>query len=117
MKIQRLGKYDRYVVLNDDGRYWAGICWASALREARVFAEMSKAEKVVRILSKQERDIRDGHQYAAEIIVKTSSDQWVPLQELRETLARYVSVINEIEGDVHVLDVEIDWESLREHEA
>jgi len=85
MKLQRLGNYERYVVLNDDGRYWAGVCWTSSLREARVFAELT-----------------------------TSS--WIPLEELRETLQRYVSIFNELQDDVLILDVEVDWDTLRERE-
>ena len=71
MKIQRLGKYQRYVVLNDEGRFWAGVCWVTSLREARVFAQREKAEKVIRVLSQQLKDIQDGHKYVAQVVVTT----------------------------------------------
>ena len=114
MKLQRLGNYERYVVLNDDGRYWAGVCWTSSLREARVFAELERARKVIRILGQQLKDVQEGHKTVAEIVVTTSS--WIPLEELRETLQRYVSIFNELQDDVLILDVEVDWDTLRERE-
>lgn len=114
MELQRLGNYERYVVRNDDGWYWAGICWTSSLREARVFAEAEAARKVIRILGQQLKDVQEGHKTVAEIVVTTSS--WIPLQELRETLQRYVSIFNELQDDVLILDVEVDWDTLRERE-
>ena len=45
MKIQRIGSHQRFVVMNSDGEYWAGVSWASSLREARVFAQIEKAER------------------------------------------------------------------------
>jgi hypothetical protein len=114
MKIQRLGKYQRYVVLNDDGRYWAGVCWTSSLREARVFAKREKAEKVVRVLGQQAKDIQVGHKYVAQVVVTTSSP--VGLEELQETLDRHVGVFNQIEDDLLVLDVDIDWGTLEERD-
>ena len=112
MKIQRLGNYQRYVVLNDDGRFWAGVCWTASLRKARVFAERERAEKVIRVLGQQAKDIQDGHKYVAQIVVTTSS--WLPLEELQETLERHVHIFNQIEDDLLVLDVELDWGTLKE---
>jgi hypothetical protein len=114
MKIQRLGKLDRYVVVDHEGRFWAGVCWASFLREARVFAEREQAEKVIHVLGQQAKDIEKGKKFIAQVVVTTSSNQWVSLEELQETLARHVNIFNQIEDDLLVLDVEIDWDSLRE---
>ena len=115
MKIQRLGKYERYVVLNDDERYWSGpLGWVPELRQARVFAEREKAEKVVRVLSQQLRDIENGTKFIAQAVVTTSS--WLPPEELREALGRHVCLLNEIESDLLVFDVEIDWDSLRQQD-
>jgi len=114
MNIQQIGIHKRFVVVDDDGRYWSGPVpgWLPDLRRAKLFARREQAEKVIQILGQQARDIQDGHKYVAQVVVTTSSP--VGLDELRETLDRYVSVLSEIEDDLLVLDVEIDWGTLKE---
>ena len=116
MKIQQIGEHQRFVVVNDDGCYWSGPCpgWVSELRSARVFAHREEAENVVRILDQQEKEIADGTKFVAQVIVTTVSDRWVPIDELRATLERRIGILNELENDIHVLDVTFDWSSLRE---
>ena len=115
MKIQRLGEYERFVVVDDHGCFWSGpLGWVSELQQARVFAEREQAEKVIQVVGQQLKDIQDGHKYVAQVVVTTSSP--VGLEELQETLDRHVSIFNQIEDDLLVLDVEIDWDSLREQD-
>ena len=62
----------------------------------------------------QVKDIEDGTRFVAQVIVTTASDRWVTIDELRATLERRISILNELETDIHVLDVTLDWSSLRE---
>ena len=118
MQIQEIGHHQRFVVIDDDGRYWSGPVpgWVPELRQARVFAERHQAEKVIRIVGQQMKDIETGKQFVAQVVVTTAADQFISLDELRATLERYVNVISEIEGDLLVLGVEIDWDTLEERE-
>jgi hypothetical protein len=113
MRIQKIGIYERFIVVDDFEHVWTGpLGWMPDRRDALVFADRKQAEKVIRILSKQAKEIEDGHKYIAEVVVTTAS--WLPLEELRETLDRHVNIFNQIEHDLLILGVEIDWDSLRE---
>jgi hypothetical protein len=115
MHIQQIGLFERFIVVDDHGLFWSGpLGWMPELREARVFADREQAQKVIKILGQQCREIENGTTFVAEIVVTTASDHWVPLDDLRETLRRYVGIINQVEGDLQILDVEINWDSLRE---
>jgi CO dehydrogenase/acetyl-CoA synthase beta subunit len=116
MHIQEIGLHERFIVVDDHGHYWSGPLpgWVSELRHAKVFSRREEAEKVVRILGQQVKDIEDGTRFVAQVIVTTASDRWVTIDELRATLERRISILNELETDIHVLDVTLDWSSLRE---
>ena len=112
MKIQRIGKCDRYVVLNDDGRYWAGVCWVTSLRDARVFAEREQAEKVIRVLSERQQEIANGQRLTANVTVTIRPGRWMCVDDLRRSLEQKVEII--VDSDLDIIDVEVDWDSLRE---
>jgi hypothetical protein len=115
MQIQKTGFHERFTVADDQGHYWSGpLGWMPGLREARVFASRNNAEQVIRILGQQVKDFEDGTRFVAQVIVTTASDRWVTIDELRATLERRISILNELETDIHVLDVTLDWSSLRE---
>jgi len=115
MRIQKIGIYERFIVVDDFEHVWTGpLGWMPDRRDALVFADRKQAEKVIRILSKQAKEIEDGTKFVAQVIVTTVSDRWVPIDELRATLERRIGILNELENDIHVLDVTFDWSSLRE---
>ena len=116
MKIQQLGKYKRYVVVHQDGRYWAGVSWVSSLPEARVFAEIAKAEKVIRVLAEQSEAIADGQKYVTDVTVTIRPDQWVSIEDLKQSLQREIAIF--VDSNLDILAVEVDWGSLHEeHES
>lgn len=115
MRIQKIRIYERFIVVDDFEHVWTGpLGWMPDRRDALVFADRKQAEKVIRILSKQAKEIEDGHKYIAEVVVTTASGQWVPLDDLRETLRRHVNIFNQIDDDLLILDVNIDWNTLEE---
>ena len=115
MQIQKTGFHERFTVADDQGHYWSGpLGWMPGLREARVFARRNNAEQVIRILGQQVKDFEDGTRFVTQVIVTTAPDRWVTIDQLRATLERRISILNELETDIHVLDVTFDWSSLRE---
>ncbi len=105
-------------MVDDHGHFWSGpFGWVPGLREARVFADRKRAQKVIRILGQQLRDVESGKKFVAGIVVTTSSDHWVSLDDLREMLRRQVGIINQVDGEFLVLEVAIDWDSLKEDQG
>lgn len=116
MRIQKSGGLyaERFIVVDDQDHVWTGpFGWMPDRRAALVFADRKQAEKVIRLLSKQQKELQEGCKYVAEVVVTTAS--WLPLEELREALDRHINIFNQIEEDLLILGVEINWDSLREH--
>jgi len=77
MRIQKIGIYaERFIVVDDFDHVWTGcLGWSASRRDVLVFADPKQAQKVIRILSKQAKEIGDGHKYIAEVVVTTASSQ------------------------------------------
>mgnify|MGYP000229865442 CR=1 FL=1 len=75
----------------------------------------SKIRKIqVEKFTQQVKNFEDGTRFVAQVIVTTASNRWMTIDQLRATLERRISILNELETDIHVLDVTLDWSSLRE---
>ena len=112
--------WTRYLIHDDQGRYWSGETWAEDRRAALLYADWNLVSHEYRILEERQWSVVPARDFGGSVRVKVWSGTGFTAEQLRDYLHEAVMILldhdNRGTGPVpdSLLRIDIDWAEVSE---
>jgi hypothetical protein len=84
--------YPRYLISDDQGRYWSGVFWASSEKEAKMYLDLGTVGRTIREIYLLEWKGTPCNQFVVPCIIEMFGEQIGDMEQLRDWLTKAATI-------------------------